>query len=129
MDIVNIGLAEMGIQNVAVFIRPIPPKLKEHHRRHNVSLDGFITGGGNRYIIWVDKLSIFRTITVLSHELIHLEQYRTKKIVYLGGQTVMWNGRKYRNILSIPYYERPWEIEAHKRGRILRAKIIEKLKR
>jgi predicted metallopeptidase len=65
-------------------------------------------------------------IKVLSHELIHLKQYYTKKLI-LEKDKVIWDGREvYQNEINETKYEqRPWEAEAFAGQRGLENKIRE----
>jgi len=50
---------------------------------------------------------------VLSHELIHLKQYKTKEIIIDNGE-VYWHNNKIE-FKKIGYDERPWEIDAQEK--------------
>lgn len=128
-EIIYIGLDELDIQGVVVNILPIPEFLKESRNFDNTSLDAFIIGSGDRYLLRIDKLTPSKTITVIAHELIHLTQLRSGKLKVISGNTVEWEGVTYENISRVTYERRPWEREAFTKGRDLEFKIIEKLNR
>lgn len=48
---------------------------------------------------------------ILSHELVHCEQYLSGRLTYLNDDIYMFDGKSY-DISIIPYLELPWEIEA-----------------
>ena len=53
----------------------------------------------------------FDLLSIICHEMIHLEQYNDNQLK-LEGTTFIWKGIKYE---GVPYWDRPWEIEARKR--------------
>ena len=67
-------------------------------------------------------------IKVLSHEMIHLKQYYTKKLI-LEKDRVYWNGDVLyeSEINNLRYEDRPWESEAFAGQRGLENKIREVL--
>jgi hypothetical protein len=107
--IVHVGLSKLGIKNTYVIIYPITEDIKQLFS-NDLKLEAHIRGFNGQYIIWIDKLSRQENITVLSHELIHLNQYQTKKLIYIDD-TVIWNGERV-DLTNIPYQDRPWEKEA-----------------
>ena len=64
----------------------------------------------NGFIIWIDDLNRGESLTVLAHELIHIQQYSTKELV-VSGTNVTYKGRV-TDVMVIPYSEREWEIDA-----------------
>jgi predicted metallopeptidase len=109
--IVSVGLNELKIKDVVVVIRPITPDILDMLKSKEPSLDikAFIIGREDNYVIYVVNLSRTTAIEVLSHELIHLQQTETGKLVK-GTKSVKWEGIEYSP--ELPYEERPWEREA-----------------
>jgi hypothetical protein len=71
---------------------------------------------GGKYIVDVDarqsRCSFFHT---LLHELVHVEQYYTDKLI-IGEYKILWKGKPYvqvHNVHSAAYAKQPWEIEAN----------------
>jgi predicted metallopeptidase len=124
-SIVYVGLNELNLDSVAVTIRQISPEVQAMFDS-NSQLKAHIIGKGNQYIIFVDEMSRDEAIKVLSHELIHLKQYYTKKLI-LEKDKVIWDGREvYQNEINETKYEqRPWEAEAFAGQRGLENKIRE----
>ena len=90
-SIVYVGLNEMNLDSVAITIRQISPEVQAMFDS-NSQLKAHIIGKGNQYIIFVDEMSRDEAIKVLSHELIHLKQYYTKKLI-LEKDKVYWDGK------------------------------------
>jgi predicted metallopeptidase len=126
-SIVYVGLNEMNLDSIAVTIRQINPDVQAMFDS-NSQLKAHIIGRGNQYIIFVDDMGRDESIKVLSHELIHLKQYYTKKLI-LEKNKVNWGGKEiYENeIDEISYQNRPWEAEAFAGQRDLENKIREVL--
>jgi predicted metallopeptidase len=124
-SIVYVGLNEMNLDSVAITIRQISPEVQAMFDS-NSQLKAHIIGKENQYIIFVDDMSRDEAIKVLSHELIHLKQYYTKKLI-LEKDKVIWDGKEiYQSeINEIEYKQRPWEAEAFAGQRGLENKIRE----
>ena len=124
-SIVYVGLNEMNLDSVAITIRQISPEVQAMFDS-NSQLKAHIIGKGNQYIIFVDEMSRDEAIKVLSHELIHLKQYYTKKLI-LEKDKVYWDGKEIyqREINETKYEQRPWEAEAFTGQRGLENKIRE----
>ena len=122
-SVVYVGLNELGIDSLAVTIRPITDEVKQQFDSEG-TLKAHILGRDRQYIIFLDDMGRDESIKVLSHELIHLRQYVTKKLV-LHKNEVVWDGEiisEYR-VSELKYDDRPWEIEAFAEQRQLENKI------
>ena len=119
-NIVEVGLYELGIDCVYVRINDITDQAKRNFGI-DVELRAHIIGRGNQYTIWIDEMGQDESIKVLSHELIHLEQYRNREIV-LEEYYVVWRGINYTygDIERMDYLKRPWEIDAINKSKKLR---------
>ena len=124
-SIVYVGLNELNLDSVAITIRQISPDVQAMFDSES-QLKAHIIGKGNQYIIFVDEMSRDEAIKVLSHELIHLKQYYTKKLI-LEKDKVYWDGEEmYQSeINEMEYKRRPWEAEAFTGQRGLENKIRE----
>ena len=63
-------------------------------------------------------------ITTLAHELVHVEQTVSNRLVYkfdkdVNKLLVNWEGKNLGESSQIPYTERPWEVEAFSKEQIL----------
>ena len=124
-SIVYVGLNEMNLDSIAITIRQISPDVQAMFDSES-QLKAHIIGKENQYIIFVDEMSRDEAIKVLSHELIHLKQYYTKKLI-LEKDKVYWDGEEIyqREINETEYQRRPWEAEAFAGQRGLENKIRE----
>ena len=110
--IVSVGLCELGYDSVAVIIKPISIETTVDSFG-DVTLQAYIKGKDNQYIIYIGDVNRREAINVLSHELIHLKQYKTKEIIIDNGE-VYWHNNKIE-FKKIGYDERPWEIDAQEK--------------
>ena len=122
--IVKVGLREMGLNDkIAVSIRPITQEVKQRFDGE-MTLEAHILGKGNQYMLFIDDMGRQNAIRVISHELVHLRQYRSGKFV-MGEDYVIWDGKRYNEyqIYQMEYDDRPWEREAYTEQRYLRKQI------
>jgi hypothetical protein len=127
-EIVHIGLMELGIGKVRVTIKPMDTKVKYLvQSRNNQLLDAFIKGNGTRYVIYVSKFSKWKSIEIISHELIHLKQYYSDDLQICKGE-VAYKKKIYRGARYLEYTERPWETDAYSEGRKLKIFIEKSMK-
>lgn len=71
----------------------------------------------NRNIIEIDpRYSKQNIINTIAHELVHLEQYKQKRLMTKGNDRV-WNNTFFRTATTYKqYFNRPWEVEARARA-------------
>lgn len=105
--IVNVGLSKLKQSNVFVLILPLTQRQIDLFSE-NGELKAQIVGKDNNYIIFVSDLTRSESIAVISHELIHLTQYRSGRLL-LTTKGVVWEDKLMGNL---SYDKRPWEIEA-----------------
>ena len=122
-SVVYVGLNELGMDSLAVTIRPITDEVKQQFDSEG-TLKAHILGRGRQYIIFLDDMGRDESIKVLSHELIHLRQYVTQKLI-LHKNEVIWDGKVISGyeVSESKYNDRPWEIEAFAEQRQLESKI------
>ena len=122
-SVVYVGLNELGMDSIAVTIRPITDEVKQQFDSEG-TLKAHILGRGRQYIIFLDDMGRDESIKVLSHELIHLRQYVTQKLI-LHKNEVIWDGKVISGyeVSESKYADRPWEIEAFAEQRQLESKI------
>jgi hypothetical protein len=122
-SVVYVGLNELGIDSLAITIRPITDEVKQQFDSEG-TLKAHILGRGRQYIIFLDDMGRDESIKVLSHELIHLRQYVTQKLI-LHKNEVIWDGKVISGyeVSESKYNDRPWEIEAFAEQRQLESKI------
>ena len=65
---------------------------------------------------------------VMSHELIHVQQYATGRLTLIDSVTIRYNGTNY-DINKVPYKDREWETDAFLRQSglltLIEAKLLE----
>ena len=121
--IVAIGLQELNVKDKTVTIRNMPSYVSNNFdNQNNMQLEASIFGAGGTYVIYVTDMDRRQAIKILSHELIHLEQYTSKRLVLLNNGLVNWKGNEIV-VLDYQYNDRPWEIEAFDGQGDLRKKI------
>jgi hypothetical protein len=120
--VIKVGLDVLEIKNSSIFARPLTIKndgdidYKAHILSNNLN-----HGTIKQYLIEIDKTNRTNIIRNLSHELIHLRQYQSGTLT-VTKDYVIWKGDTIKN--NIPdYFNRPWEVEARKDGRVLENSI------
>jgi hypothetical protein len=123
-DIVNKGLEILNVKDVNVNIY----YLDDVNLKGNAaSSDALLIGKNGLYDIYVKKgLTKTELIEAISHELIHLKQFETKRLIKKEAGIVIWEGSTYE-YFNIEYEDRQWEAEAFNNGRKL-AKLIKNIK-
>ena len=111
---VALDIAE--VKGVSVIMKELTAELREKFRQENtgVELNAAIFGVGNQYILYVSKLTRRESLKVMAHEVIHLMQYRSKRLQVLPPKTIVWESDTITTdkLYDIPYGQRPWEREA-----------------
>jgi hypothetical protein len=118
--IVQVGLDKIGIENHTLLIKE---QTNEINLGDEIFTEAFIIYKNNQSIIFI-KPSLKRTnaIKIISHELVHLQQYLDKRLIILGNGIVCWENDTI-NLSSTPYDKRPWENEAFNYGPLLEEDI------
>ena len=116
--IVSVGLNELGISGITVLIDPLNKELTTGE----YEIQAHIIGTQNQFIIFTEMFSREKSIEVMSHELIHLQQYNSGRLVKTNGG-VIWEGYHIHSIGDIPYLARPWELEAFVLGENLKKSL------
>ena len=117
--IVLAGLSQLNITNTIIVIRSIQIK-----KTDDLDLKAYIIKQGETYVIFIKDLSKNESMIVMSHELIHLQQIASGKMLSINAETWLWNGCDMYSLYNLPeYLERPWEAEAFKISPNLQNKI------
>jgi hypothetical protein len=107
--ILRIALDAENVKNVTVVILQLDDKSKTEF---DGELRAKIIQHDEIYYLYVNDLTDKELITVLSHEVIHIKQYESKKIFYDSKtKKVFWESEVV-DLDLVPYEKRPWEIEA-----------------
>ena len=81
------------------------------------------TKSENVYIITLsDYMSYGETLEALAHELIHVKQYYTKRLVIINSDVISFMGKRYF-VSEVSHYDDLHEIEARKLGYLLYIKF------
>lgn len=121
--VVDVGLTELGVSGLGVLVQPMSDRIRNHFEEsEGAALEAYIAEWLDGYVICVNgDLGRSRAIEVMAHELWHLSQYQSRRLVLLGGSEVIWLGTRY-DVLTLSYTERPWEREAfQEQGPLARA--------
>lgn len=124
-SVVNIGLHELEIKNITVIIRDLTDDIKST-LPSDITYFALVKKYDNNYVIWIDDMNRTNSIKILSHELIHIQQYNNKRLI-INNSNIYWEQKEYLNINYVNYYNRPWENEAFKKQSDLSTRITNKL--
>ena len=114
--IANVGMDILGIKDHVIIIESNEFLID---LGEDIELLAWVLTKESQSIIYVNgNFNRNKAITTLAHELIHIEQSRTGRFVRYQPPIILWDGEEYNGI-EIEYNERPWEIDAFKRGSIL----------
>lgn len=116
--LVSKGLDVLDLKGKYVIIKNLDPSLKEALGT-DTELRAAIIGERDQYVIYIDDLGRHESLTILSHELIHLEQYSSGRLKKINNRIISFNNEIY-DISVIQYRDRPWEIEAFSREKDLK---------
>lgn len=118
--IAHVGLDILGIKNHVIVIRDQEDALS---LGGDIETQAWVVTQNSMSIIYIKpKLGRNESITTLAHEIIHIDQSRKGRFVRYQPPIILWDNVEY-NGLEIPYGERPWEVDAFKRGKELEKQI------
>jgi predicted metallopeptidase len=110
------ALDKLNVGGVSVVVTYIPNKMvQQYEQENNVYLEGFIVELSlNRFQILINKdLSVFNLRRVVFHEIIHLKQVTSGRLVTCNADLIEFEKNSYY-VKYVPYRYRPWEMEAYK---------------
>lgn len=112
--IVKVGAAKLNIKNVIISVEDMPSSIKSGMSNQGLDLKAFVEYKGGVYYLAIDDIPKLQSVEVISHEMIHVLQYNTKRLVVAENSTTpVWEGTPYP-INQWAYDQRPWEVEAFK---------------
>lgn len=119
--ILAVGMDGVGLNGVTVVINDMTDaarnqfsgELKAHIRLYN-----------GIYYLFVGALDRAEAIQVMSHEIVHIQQYNSGELKYENGE-VIWQGEVYT--LEEEYERRPWERDAFEKQNIIESIVLSKL--
>lgn len=118
--IIKVGLDELKLGGISMLVSPLSESTKSA-LGDNYELKAHIRESGGGYVLFIDDVSRKESIEIISHELIHLNQYYDKELVYRNG-IIFWENKVFV-LNDIGYGERPWETDAFNKGFKLSNKI------
>lgn len=105
--VVSVALDHEGIKDKMVIINPLSDEAKDNF---SGDLRAMLVYRNSAFYIFVDEQTHHEALTIISHEVVHMNQYLNNDLV-VEGEQVSWKGEKW-NLDNIPYEFRPWEVEA-----------------
>lgn len=124
--IIRAGLDEMDIKDVVVLVRPLEHESSDPFLELKAFIVEFKQG---EYIIEIKEDYLENEIEVMSHELVHLQQYLSDRLI-LSRDYIYWDGNLIPESELPDYFSREWEVEAREEGlkysKILKEKLIKK---
>lgn len=118
--IVSVGLDAAGITGTYVVIGQLSDAARE---QFNGELKAHIRYYNGVYYLFTNEMDRVEAIRVISHELIHINQYNSGQLIYEDGE-LTWNNQKY-DLSTLDYDYRPWEKDAFDKEGDLSNKISE----
>lgn len=107
--VTKVALDVAGISGVQVFIQELSESAKS---QFDGELKAHIRYFNGEFYLFISDLSHKEAIEVISHEVVHIQQYLNGDFVYdQNTGDIHWKGELY-DINSLPYERRPWEDNA-----------------
>lgn len=116
--IVSVGLDAMDIRNVPVIIIELTEQTK---KQFEGSLKAHIRYHEGVYYLFIGNEKRFDAIQIIAHEIIHINQYNTKQLIF-DGEMITWEGQPF-GLNDLEYNDRPWEKDAFDKQGDLTARI------
>jgi hypothetical protein len=118
--ILHVGLGLAGIEGVTVTVEELSETAKQ---QFDGELNAHIRYFEGKFYLFIDRLNRKEAITVISHEIIHIQQYLDGSFQYDNGN-ITWNGGEYL-LEDINYDDRPWEDQAFQMQGPLSSQILD----
>jgi hypothetical protein len=101
------GLDAIGLKGITVNVDKLSDVAKQQFEGE---LKAHIHYVGGMFYLFIDDYSREDVVEIISHELIHIQQYYSNDLTYYDG-SIFWKGEEY-NLSNTEYTRRPWEDEA-----------------
>lgn len=108
--ILNVAMSQMNLSGNIVIIQPLSDNAKS---QFDGELKAHIRYFNGKFYLFTINLDRKDAIEVLSHEVIHMDQYTSGNLIY-NNNGVTWMGET-MDLNSKEYEQRPWENDAFKR--------------
>ena len=90
------------------------------HALGTVKYDSTLPGIHQVMVYISKKASRASQLNTLAHEMVHVAQLVNQDLILLDNYKVAWKNEGVLDARSIPYHNRPWEIEAEEKSVALR---------
>lgn len=108
--IISVGLDQAGIKDLNVVVNTLSDGAKEQFEGQ---LKAHIRNLNGTFYLFISDLDREDAIRVISHEIIHIQQYISGDLVY-DENGLFWKGQNI-DLEKVEYQEREWEIEAFRK--------------
>lgn len=108
--VLNVAMTQMGLSGNTVIIQPLSDNAKS---QFDGELKAHIRYFNGKFYLFTINLDRRDAIEVLSHEVIHMDQYTSGNLIY-DSNGVTWMGVT-MDLNSKEYEQRPWENDAFSR--------------
>jgi predicted metallopeptidase len=119
--ILAVGMDGAGLSGVTVVINDMTDAARN---QFSGELKAHIRLFNGVYYLFVGALNRAEAIQVMSHEIVHIQQYNSGELVY-ENEEVKWQGEVY--ILDEEYERRPWERDAFSKQNSVESIILNTL--
>lgn len=120
--ILIVAMDEAELAGYNVIVRELSSTAKS---QFDGDLKAHIRYENDDFYIFTGKMNRNEAIEVLSHEVIHMLQYRSGNLIYSNGK-ITWMG-EVLELNSKEYEQRPWEVEAFQKQSQLMGMVKESL--
>lgn len=120
--ILSVGMDHMDISGYSVLVNKLSDNTKS---QFDGDLRAHIRYVNPNFYLFIDDMDRRDAIDVISHEIIHMQQYISGDLIYNKDGNVNWKGDVI-DLKSSEYDKRPWESDAFSRQRKL-SDSIEKI--
>lgn len=109
--IVSVALDAAGISGIRIVIDKVS---RESEQSFGESLEAHVEYINGIYYLYIDKMGREKAIDVISHEIIHVQQYQNGSLEYSNDcNCVIYDNSQYY-LEEVDYDSRPWEADAFK---------------
>lgn len=106
--ILNVAMSQQNLSHHRVILIPLSEATKT---KFEGGIKASLRYANGDFYLFIDELDRSKAINVIAHEVVHMQQYSSKRLSYNNNTgELAWNGSKYS--LDTEYENRPWEIEA-----------------
>jgi hypothetical protein len=129
-NIIYLGLDELKIDSITINLYNLPENLKYLKlNNQTIVVNALVVNNFYKnYSIFINNNSDKNNIIkYMSHELIHVKQFETNRLVVYNNQNLIRFDNYIYDTSNLNYNNRPWEIEAISKQDELKNKILSKL--